>query len=311
MGTKDNKRLKSISSALFAIAQGKFNMRIPRTKEDDVIESIIVLVNMMAEEMRETLQLYSELHIQTEHQEHLYIVFILDKSLNIQYVSSDVMTELGYKAEDLIHKPFLILLSKTHNDLWRTKGNKLLYPMKYNKRHSLILLDKNRTERPYYCIITPLFSTGSQNQNFMVSIYEPILQARMLEDKATHKRPAIYRKQKSYKPPNVLTNVKDRKLLRAIYQYIIENLEKPLPHLPELANKFGTNEFKLKYGFKQMYGITVFRFLKKERIKKGKLLLENTSLPIKTIAEMCGYSNPSHFSKDFRAAIGVSPRRSR
>src|SRR5690554_6470486 len=96
--------------------------------------------------------------------------------------------------------------------------------------------------------------------------------------------------------------------MQNIHNHILENLDKSLPHLDKLANMFGTAEIKLKYGYKQMYGNTVFRFLKSERMKKGKLLLENTSLPIKTIAEMCGYLNPSHFSKDFRAEFGVAPR---
>lgn len=310
MEMKDIMRLKGIERVLFSIGQGKFDARVTRTEEDDVIESIAVLVNMMAEEMRETLQLYSELHIQTQHQEHIHMVFILDENFTIVYVSPDVHAELGYETQDLIKESFSFLLSKNHIGLWRTIGSKILDDEKYDERHRMILLDKNKNERFCSCLITSLFSVGSHNQYTIVSIYEPAKQGRMMEDTVINKTGTV-EKQRSKKPPNVITNAKDRKVLRAIYNHIIENLEKPLPHLPQLANNFGTNEFKLKYGFKQMYGTTVFRFLKNERMRKGKVLLENTSLPIKTIAEMCGYLNPSHFSKDFREAFGVSPRGSR
>ncbi|MGB3343639.1 MAG: helix-turn-helix domain-containing protein [Aequorivita sp.] len=308
METIDNERLKNIHRVLFSMAQGKFDSRIPRTEEDDVIESIAVLVNMMAEEMRETLQLYSELHIQTEHQEHVHMIFILDQNFKILHVSSDVLAELGYETEDLLKESFSFLLSRNHIGLWRTIGSKILSAENYNERHKLILLNKNKIERYCSCVITTLFSTCLQTPNIMVSIYEPVKQGRMMEDAASYKTGPMFEKQRTKKPPNVLTKAKDRKILRAIYHHIIENLEKPLPHLPKLANEFGTNEFKLKYGFKQMYGTTVFRFLKDERMRKGKVLLENTSLPVKTIAEMCGYMNPSHFSKDFREAFGVTPR---
>lgn len=307
MDTRDIDRLKDIRRVIFDMAFGKLDSRITRTEEDDVIESIAVLVNMMTEEMRETLQLYSELHIQTKPEEHIHMVFLLDLNFKILHVSTDVLVELGYDAKDLLNKSFSFLLSKNNMGLWRTIGSKILRDEKYEERHRLILLDKNRNERFCSCIITSLFSTGSYNQHIIVSIYEPVKQGRMLEDAGVKKR-GLHDKQRAKKPPNVVTNAKDRKILRSIYNHIIENLEKPLPHLPELANNFGTNEFKLKYGFKQMYGTTVFRFLKNERMRKGKVLLENTSLPIKRIAEMCGYLNPSHFSKDFREEFGVSPR---
>jgi len=310
MEIRDIERLKDIRRVIFDIAFGKLDSRVTRTDEDDIIESIAVLVNMMTEEMRETLQLYSELHIQTKPEEHIHMAFLLDLNFKILHISNDVLVELGYKAEDLLNESFSFVLSKNNMSLWRTIGSKILDDEKYDERHSLILLDKDKNERFCSCIITSLFSTGSYNQQTLVSIYEPVKQGRMLEDTGVNKR-GTDENQRSKKPPNVVTNAKDRKILRSIHNHIIENLEKPLPHLPELANNFGTNEFKLKYGFKQLYGTTVFRFLKNERMRKGKVLLENTSLPIKTIAEMCGYLNPSHFSKDFREAFGVSPRGSR
>lgn len=308
MRPTDNERLKDIHRMLFSMAQGKFDMRITRTEEDDVIESIVVLANMMAEEMRETLKLYSELHIQSERHEHIHLVFILDQNFTILFVSSDVLVELGYETGDLLKKSFSSLLSKSHMKLWRSIGSKILYAEEYNEPHRLILLEKNNAERHYNCIINSLYAIDNSIQNIIVSIYEPVLKSKLMEDAAPYNTASKFNKPKSKKPPNVLTRPKDRRVLQKIHNHILKNLSKPLPHLDKLAHNFGTNEFKLKYGFKQMYGTTVFRFLKRERMRKGKLLLENTSLPIKTIAEMCGYLHPSHFSKDFKGEFGVAPK---
>jgi AraC-like DNA-binding protein len=306
MQEKDTERLKAIKNMLYAMAQGNFTSRIPRTEEDDLIESICVLLNMMAEEMTETLKLYTDLHIQSTPSAHINMVFILNQEFRIQYISADVLAELGYKSEDLINESFSKLLSNSHKRLWRSIGNKMFDTEGYNEQHSLILNCRNKMERPCFCSISSLYNLSSQKQQIMVNIYEPIVKSRMLEDK-----PYPNTKASQSKLPNVLMRAKDRRILQEINHYISKNLERPLPNLETLAHNFGTNEFKLKYGFKQLYNTTVFRFLKTERLKKGKILLENTSLPVKIIAPMCGYSSSSHFTKDFKIEYGVSPKKIR
>lgn len=310
METTDVQRLKSIKQALFSIAHGNFDSRIARTEADDIIESIVVLINMMAEEMKETLLLYADLHTNTNNTEHIHMVFILDQNFKIRYVTSDVLAELGYETNDLLRKSFSTLLSNSHLGLWRSIGSQMIYSEEYNKQHRLIFRCKNKLERFYTCGITSIYDVASTSQYIMVSAYEPILKSKILEDSVpqNHK---LTNSHKSKAPPNVLLRQKDRRVLQNIQQYILKNLDKALPHLKILAHNFGTNEFKLKYGFKQLYGTTVFRFLKQERMKKGRLLIENTNLPIKTIAKMCGYTNGSHFSRDFRECFSLSPRKVR
>lgn len=312
MQPEDIERLKAIKHMIFSMAQGNFDIRIARTEEDDVIESIIVLINMMAEEMRETLRLYMDLHIRADNTEHIHMVFILDTNFKILYITSDVFAELGYETNDLLKKSFSTLLSNSHISFWRSIGSKMLYTKEYNEQHRLIFVCKNKMEKYYKCGITSIYDVSSSSQYIMVSIYEPIVKSRMLEDIPKRQNLSTkLKKSTSKKPPKVLTRQKDRKVLQEIYQYILKNLDKSLPNLETLAHQFGTNEFKLKYGFKELFGTTVFRFLKRERLKKGKLLLENTNIPIKTIAIMCGYSSSSHFSKDFRGEFAISPRETR
>ena len=88
---------------------------------------------------------------------------------------------------------------------------------------------------------------------------------------------------------------------------IINNLEKDLPSLKELALQMGTNEYKLKYGFKQLYGTTIFRFLIQERLRKAKTLIQYSKLTLKQIAKMTGFKSITHFSRAFKEKYGVSP----
>jgi AraC-like DNA-binding protein len=88
---------------------------------------------------------------------------------------------------------------------------------------------------------------------------------------------------------------------------IINNLEKDLPGLHELARQMGTNEYKLKYGFKQMYGTTIFRFLTQERLRKAKTLIQYSTLTIKQVAQMTGFKSKTHFSRAFKDKYGLTP----
>ncbi len=86
------------------------------------------------------------------------------------------------------------------------------------------------------------------------------------------------------------------------------NYNKDLPRLKELAQIAHTNEHKLKNGFKQLYGTTVFRFQADIRMKQAKILVANTIMSIKQIADQLGYKSAAHFSRSFKETFGTNPR---
>ena len=77
--------------------------------------------------------------------------------------------------------------------------------------------------------------------------------------------------------------------------------------LVELSHKVGINDFKLKKGFKQLYGTTVYEFLVDARMEKAKLLLLETETSIHEIAFVTGYKNLSSFITAFKKKMGYSP----
>ncbi len=74
-----------------------------------------------------------------------------------------------------------------------------------------------------------------------------------------------------------------------------------------LARKVGINDFKLKKGFRQLYGCSVFDYLQQVRMQKAKILLEETLIPIADIAYMSGYNDPPNFTAAFKRQYGLTP----
>jgi AraC family transcriptional regulator, transcriptional activator of the genes for pyochelin and ferripyochelin receptors len=99
---------------------------------------------------------------------------------------------------------------------------------------------------------------------------------------------------------------RDLEKIREARDYILYNMDQPCT-LIELARKVGVNDFKLKKGFKQLYGTTLFDFLLSARIDKARMLLTETNMPVHDIALATGYKNITGFSAAFKKKTGYSP----
>lgn len=80
------------------------------------------------------------------------------------------------------------------------------------------------------------------------------------------------------------------------------------PSITELARAVGTNEKKLCYGFKEVFGTTVFGYLYDYKMELAQQLLLHTDKNISEIAFACGYEYVSHFSTAFKKKFGRSPK---
>ena len=69
--------------------------------------------------------------------------------------------------------------------------------------------------------------------------------------------------------------------------------------------------FKLKKGFKELFGTTVFGFVHLKRMNFAKDLLLNSDKSSKEIAFEAGYSSPQHFNKAFKKEFKITPDRIR
>lgn len=90
-------------------------------------------------------------------------------------------------------------------------------------------------------------------------------------------------------------------------QIIEENIVEPYT-ISYLAQSVFLNEYKLKKGFKQVYNMTIFEYLKHVRMLKAKELLSEKDMNVGQIACAVGYTNASHFAKNFREIYGANPK---
>lgn len=85
------------------------------------------------------------------------------------------------------------------------------------------------------------------------------------------------------------------------FPWTISYMAKQLYVCPRLLHKFYYEEF----------GISCMQDVIKNRIYLAKEYLSTTDYSIKKIANLCGYSNTEHFSRQFKKETGTSPKQFR
>ncbi len=85
-----------------------------------------------------------------------------------------------------------------------------------------------------------------------------------------------------------------------------QNITSPYSLL-ELSRKVGLNDFKLKKGFKILFGTTVFGYLHEIRMQQSKRMLLEENKPVKEVAAYCGYQYVQHFTTAFKNKFGITP----
>jgi DNA-binding response OmpR family regulator len=95
-------------------------------------------------------------------------------------------------------------------------------------------------------------------------------------------------------------------MVTAAKQLIAQHLQAPLP-LAEIARRIGTYEKKLLQTFRAQTGLTVFGFIREERIRHACHLLEKTDMSILDVADQIGFQCAANFTTAFRERMGMTP----
>jgi len=89
---------------------------------------------------------------------------------------------------------------------------------------------------------------------------------------------------------------------------MISRMAEP-PSLQELADEIGLSLKKLKEGFKQIYGDSVFSFLFDYKMEVARKLLEAGNDNVNEVGHKVGYSTSSHFIAAFKKKYGTTPKK--
>jgi len=87
---------------------------------------------------------------------------------------------------------------------------------------------------------------------------------------------------------------------------LAEDMENP-PSLQELAVRVGMSETRLKRGFKGLFGLTPYGWLREQRLLEAQSLLLRPGASVSQVAYRVGYTNVSHFIAAFMRRFATRP----
>lgn len=282
-------RIVTMHQMLFEMARGNFNSHIPLSSIDDELETLVVLINMVAEEMKETVFHGGYVNARCTPQFITQTTFVLDDLLCIKSFTPEVIHFLGYSEFELIDKPLITIITETCFEklqqlLDDTISGPTIITLNFTtKDHLLVSVS---------CSIGKLINRSE----IILSLVTPVC--------------------KDFYNPMAYTNGNEKQnktrkadalLIQKLYDYILANLEEPLPSLKELSRQFGTNEHKLKDGFRHFFKTSIYQFYNDERLKRAYFMIEHTAFSLKTISTMNGFNNYPNFSKSFKKCFSFSP----
>ena len=105
-----------------------------------------------------------------------------------------------------------------------------------------------------------------------------------------------------------LSDEENIKKIRRAKDIVIARMAEP-PSLQELSEEIGLSLKKLKEGFKQIYGDSVYSFLFDYKMEYARKLLESGDYNVNEVGLKVGYSTASHFIAGFKKKFGTTPKK--
>lgn len=184
-----------------------------------------------------------------------------------------------------------------------------LHKLFVHEPHGLpILHEENRNRKFYDERSIPPQITIVLNQLFTVQLGESV-EALFYKAKAFEIL-SLYFSSKTPDTENC-PFLRDEEAVRKIKHakdHLLRNLTDP-PTLKSLAKIIGLNEYQLKVGFREVYGITVFGFVLDHKLDQARILLDKGQQHVNEVAFQIGYTNPSHFIAAFKKKFGMTPKK--
>ena len=105
------------------------------------------------------------------------------------------------------------------------------------------------------------------------------------------------------------TSLKTDTIARIHYaaEILRSHLETP-PSQTELAQQVGIGYCTLHKGFREIFSMTPFAYLKRHQMEQAERLLRQPNYTVAEVANRVGYGNPAKFAVAFKRQFGITPR---
>lgn len=89
-------------------------------------------------------------------------------------------------------------------------------------------------------------------------------------------------------------------------RYLYEHMDRRIT-IDELAEQFYVSPTQLKNSFKGVYGVSIYSYIRAQKMQAAASVLRQTDDTILQIAGRFGYENASKFAKAFKDVVGMTP----
>ena len=186
------------------------------------------------------------------------------------------------------------------------------------KFHSLFSSDAD-----HISFLTPENSTKKYYDNLPFTSSIAVVLSQILQAKVHDSMKSLYFKGKVYEllslyfnkneDPSLeqcpfLVDEENVRKIRKAKDIILERMSDP-PSLENLATEIGLSLKKLKEGFKQLYGDTVFAYLLDHKMEEARRMLDSQKFNVNEVGLKLGYSTASNFIAAFKKKYGTTPKK--
>ena len=186
------------------------------------------------------------------------------------------------------------------------------------KFHSLFSLDADHIH-----FLSPENSTKKYYDNGVINPSMAVVLSQILSPNIHESMKALYLKGKVYELLSLYFNKNEDtdieqcpflidednvRKIRLAKDIILRNISEP-PSLHELSEEIGLSLNKLKEGFKQLYGDTVFGYLLDHKMEEARRMLASNNYNVNEVGLKIGYSTSSHFIAAFKKKYGTTPKK--
>lgn len=95
-------------------------------------------------------------------------------------------------------------------------------------------------------------------------------------------------------------------LAKNISQYLTEHMDNRIT-LEQLSKEFHVSGTYIKNSFKAVYGVSMYSYVRTQKMQAAALMLVNTDCTVLEIAGKFGYDNASKFASAFKSVMGMTP----
>ncbi|MDC1080812.1 AraC family transcriptional regulator [Flavobacteriaceae bacterium] len=186
------------------------------------------------------------------------------------------------------------------------------------KFHSLFSQDADHIH-----FLSPENTTKKYYDNAVVSPSMAVVLSQILSSNIHQSMKALYLKGKVYELLSLYFNKNEDtdieqcpflidedniRKIRLAKELILQNISEP-PSLLMLSESIGLSLNKLKEGFKQLYGDTVFGYLLDHKMEEARRMLASKNYNVNEVGLKIGYSTSSHFIAAFKKKYGTTPKK--